>query len=106
MLQPLQSRNCCYIHQQHYILVFFCPCFVFVAVVYSLAHTYTALQMSVAHCVMLFFLSRSIYGFPAGKGWDPVTGLGSPKFAQLLSYITEMHAQRDAAAAKQNRVSL
>jgi len=35
-----------------------------------------------------------IYGFPASKGWDPVSGLGSPKFSPLLSYITQMHEAR------------
>jgi tripeptidyl-peptidase-1 len=24
------------------------------------------------------------YGFDCAKGWDPVTGLGTPKFAELL----------------------
>jgi len=28
------------------------------------------------------------YGWLATKGWDPVTGLGTPNFANMLSYIT------------------
>jgi tripeptidyl-peptidase-1 len=27
------------------------------------------------------------YGFKAAKGWDPVTGLGSPNFPTMLNYI-------------------
>jgi len=27
-------------------------------------------------------------GFLAYKGWDPVTGVGSPNFAKLLDYVT------------------
>jgi subtilase family serine protease len=29
----------------------------------------------------------NIAGFPATKGWDPVTGLGTPDVAQLLKYL-------------------
>jgi len=32
-------------------------------------------------------LFGSCKGFEAAKGWDPVTGLGSPNFANLLSYV-------------------
>jgi tripeptidyl-peptidase-1 len=35
-------------------------------------------------------------GFKAYKGWDPVTGLGSPNVAQMISYI----------GAKSNKVSM
>ena len=29
----------------------------------------------------------NIAGFAATKGWDPVTGLGTPDVAQLLRYL-------------------
>jgi tripeptidyl-peptidase-1 len=29
-------------------------------------------------------------GFPAAKGWDPLTGLGSPKFPALKKLLTEI----------------
>jgi len=29
-------------------------------------------------------------GFPATKGWDAVTGLGTPNFGELLSYFTKL----------------
>ena len=29
-------------------------------------------------------------GFYAHKGWDPVTGLGSPRFPQMREYITQL----------------
>jgi subtilase family serine protease len=35
-------------------------------------------------------------GFLATKGWDPVTGVGSPNYSALKQYITAMHAQRKA----------
>ncbi len=32
----------------------------------------------------------TIPGFPATKGWDPVTGLGTPNAAQLLPALAAM----------------
>jgi tripeptidyl-peptidase-1 len=32
----------------------------------------------------------SNFGFVATKGWDPVTGLGTPNFGQLLTYIQSL----------------
>jgi len=32
--------------------------------------------------------SSSCKGFKATKGWDPVTGLGSPRYAAMLAYLT------------------
>lgn len=29
------------------------------------------------------------YGFDCRKGWDPVTGFGTPAFAKLLAAVTE-----------------
>lgn len=34
--------------------------------------------------------TSSCEGFLASKGWDPVTGLGSPNVAELEKYIGEM----------------
>jgi len=31
--------------------------------------------------------SSSCYGFHCSKGWDPVTGLGSPVYPEMLNYI-------------------
>merc|ERR1719492_411151 len=31
-----------------------------------------------------------IYGFEATAGWDPASGLGSPKFEPLMEYVLEM----------------
>jgi len=31
-----------------------------------------------------------IYGFPSASQWDPVSGLGSPKFANLLTYVNSI----------------
>jgi len=31
--------------------------------------------------------SSSCYGFTCAVGWDPVTGLGTPVFTELLAYI-------------------
>jgi len=28
-----------------------------------------------------------LYGWQAAKGWDPVSGLGSPNFDNMLQYI-------------------
>lgn len=33
-------------------------------------------------------------GYLAAKGWDPVTGLGTPNYAVLLKYIQSLHSQR------------
>lgn len=30
------------------------------------------------------------YGFEATKGWDPVTGLGTPNFPKLLAYVKSL----------------
>jgi subtilase family serine protease len=40
------------------------------------------------------------YGFYCAKGWDPVTGLGSPNFPEMLAYVKESAARRRAAKAK------
>jgi len=40
-----------------------------------------------------------IQGFSAGTGWDPTTGLGSPKADQLISYLIQYVAPGDAIAA-------
>lgn len=37
--------------------------------------------------VSLFAPHCCHFGYGAGKGWDPVTGLGTPKFAGLLKYV-------------------
>jgi tripeptidyl-peptidase-1 len=34
-------------------------------------------------------------GFLAAPGWDPVTGLGSPNYGNLASYIQTLKAERD-----------
>jgi tripeptidyl-peptidase-1 len=40
---------------------------------------------SLAHGVDIFYVSSSgTTGFNATKGYDPVTGLGTPNFAKLL----------------------
>ena len=31
-----------------------------------------------------------ITGYPALKGWDPVTGIGSPRFDKLLALVTSL----------------
>jgi len=33
-------------------------------------------------------------GWLATKGWDPVTGLGTPNFGNMLAYITKQAEQR------------
>jgi tripeptidyl-peptidase-1 len=33
-------------------------------------------------------------GFHAAKGWDPVTGLGTPNFGNMLNYITKLANKR------------
>jgi len=34
--------------------------------------------------------SSGCQGFYAAKGWDPVTGLGSPVYTEMLKYIQSM----------------
>jgi len=31
------------------------------------------------------------YGFEAGPGWDAVTGLGTPNFANMLAYVQTLN---------------
>jgi len=40
----------------------------------------------------------SCKGYEATKGWDPVTGLGTPKFAAMLAYIEKMDAKRSSSS--------
>jgi len=36
------------------------------------------------------------YGFPVTKGWDAATGLGTPNYQQILEYIRNMWAKKNA----------
>jgi tripeptidyl-peptidase-1 len=36
----------------------------------------------------------SCKGFTCAKGWDPVTGLGSPNFSKLAAYLQKVHRMR------------
>jgi len=44
--------------------------------------------------------SASCTGFKCTKGWDPVTGLGSPNYRNLKNYISTLKAERDAKFPK------
>jgi tripeptidyl-peptidase-1 len=37
------------------------------------------------YCLMISLLTSGTQGFSAAKGWDPVTGLGTPNFPKLLA---------------------
>jgi len=39
--------------------------------------------------------SASCYGFTCTKGWDPVSGLGSPVYPQMLQYIKQVVLKED-----------
>jgi len=39
-------------------------------------------------------------GYVCAKGWDPVTGWGSPNYAQMLKYITAMDDERELRKRK------
>ena len=30
------------------------------------------------------------YGYGASVGWDPVTGLGTPNYLQILKYVSQL----------------
>lgn len=38
-------------------------------------------------------------GFDAGPGWDPTTGLGSPKADEAVNYLIQFVSPGDATAA-------
>ncbi len=38
--------------------------------------------------------SASCQGFYTAKGWDPVTGLGTPHYAKMLAYLKKANAER------------
>eukprot|EP01110_Echinostelium_bisporum_P007598 TRINITY_DN285_c0_g1_i2.p2 TRINITY_DN285_c0_g1~~TRINITY_DN285_c0_g1_i2.p2 ORF type:complete len:142 (-),score=42.96 TRINITY_DN285_c0_g1_i2:64-489(-) len=37
-----------------------------------------------------------LYGYEATEGWDPVSGLGSPVFSKMMSYIMSLKAANKA----------
>jgi subtilase family serine protease len=39
-------------------------------------------------------------GFNAYKGWDPVTGLGSPNFGEMINYLDQLDRLREAKFGK------
>jgi len=41
--------------------------------------------------------SAGCQGWQAAPGWDPVTGLGTPNFGNMLTYLQNMHAQKKLA---------
>jgi len=41
---------------------------------------------------------RTPYGFNATKGWDPVTGLGTPVADKMLAYLQKLQRSRAASA--------
>jgi len=43
--------------------------------------------------------SASCQGFLAAPGWDPVTGLGSPVYPQMLAYLKQMFTARNGVDA-------
>jgi tripeptidyl-peptidase-1 len=38
-------------------------------------------------------LSHCKYGFKCAKGWDPVTGLGTPNFPEIVKYLTTVDSK-------------
>jgi len=41
----------------------------------------------------------AVQGFNAGPGWDPTTGLGSPKTDRLIGYLMQFNSSGDGTAA-------
>jgi kumamolisin len=48
-------------------------------------------------------ITQGSNGYPAGKGWDPVTGLGSPNGAGLLAALKQIESSSTSTSAQESK---